>query len=238
MARKAWSWPSTTGWLASLAASACFRTVAAPGRGHRPDRGRATGQGPGAEYRPSHPVPRLSRTQGAAIAEHGASSGSVVVVDADRRSAGNGEPAELQPEPARSPARLHRAQPRRHRCVRARLHDQAVHRGRGAGERQVHRGHQGGHHAGADRDRHLPGQGHPQLRAARCHRHHHQVEHVGSIKLGREIDSEAHYDVLRRFGFGAITGSGFPGESPGVLPTTAAGARWRRRRCPTATACR
>jgi cell division protein FtsI (penicillin-binding protein 3) len=41
---------------------------------------------------------------------------------------------------------------------------------------------------------------------------------VGSIKLGREIDSEAHYDVLRRFGFGAITGSGFPGESPGVLP--------------------
>ncbi|GMU42546.1 MAG: penicillin-binding protein 2 [Xanthomonadales bacterium] len=41
---------------------------------------------------------------------------------------------------------------------------------------------------------------------------------VGSIKIGRELDSEAHYDVLRRFGFGAITGSGFPGESPGVLP--------------------
>ncbi len=41
---------------------------------------------------------------------------------------------------------------------------------------------------------------------------------VGAIKLARAVDSEAFYDVLRRFGFGAISGSGFPGESPGVLP--------------------
>ncbi|MCB1601411.1 MAG: penicillin-binding protein 2, partial [Xanthomonadales bacterium] len=34
---------------------------------------------------------------------------------------------------------------------------------------------------------------------------------VGAIKMARELDSEAFYDVLRRFGFGAITGSGFPG---------------------------
>ncbi|MCB1611214.1 MAG: penicillin-binding protein 2 [Lysobacterales bacterium] len=47
---------------------------------------------------------------------------------------------------------------------------------------------------------------------------------VGAIKMARELDSEAFYDVLRRFGFGAITGSGFPGESPGVLPDYR---RWR-----------
>jgi cell division protein FtsI (penicillin-binding protein 3) len=47
---------------------------------------------------------------------------------------------------------------------------------------------------------------------------------VGAIKLARSIDAEAHYDVLRRFGFGSISGSGFPGESPGVLPDYR---RWR-----------
>lgn len=47
---------------------------------------------------------------------------------------------------------------------------------------------------------------------------------VGAIKLARALDSEAFYDVLRRFGFGSITGSGFPGESPGVLPDYR---RWR-----------
>jgi cell division protein FtsI (penicillin-binding protein 3) len=47
---------------------------------------------------------------------------------------------------------------------------------------------------------------------------------VGAIKLARAVDSEALYDVLSRFGFGAITGSGFPGESPGVLPDYR---RWR-----------
>ncbi|MGE4073151.1 MAG: peptidoglycan D,D-transpeptidase FtsI family protein [Lysobacterales bacterium] len=47
---------------------------------------------------------------------------------------------------------------------------------------------------------------------------------VGAIKLARAIDVEAHYDLLRRFGFGSISGSGFPGESPGVLPDVR---RWR-----------
>lgn len=40
---------------------------------------------------------------------------------------------------------------------------------------------------------------------------------VGAIKLSMGMDGEQLYDVFHRFGFGEVTGSGFPGESAGVL---------------------
>jgi cell division protein FtsI (penicillin-binding protein 3) len=40
---------------------------------------------------------------------------------------------------------------------------------------------------------------------------------IGAAKLGLEMTSEHLYDVLRRFGYGDSTHSGFPGESSGVL---------------------
>ncbi|MCB1552928.1 MAG: penicillin-binding protein 2 [Xanthomonadales bacterium] len=40
---------------------------------------------------------------------------------------------------------------------------------------------------------------------------------VAAIKLAMDMPSEHLHDVLRRFGFGAATGSGFPGEAAGVL---------------------
>jgi cell division protein FtsI (penicillin-binding protein 3) len=47
---------------------------------------------------------------------------------------------------------------------------------------------------------------------------------VGAIKLAQLVPDDYLYDVFSRFGFGQITGSGFPGESPGVLPDFK---RWR-----------
>jgi cell division protein FtsI (penicillin-binding protein 3) len=41
---------------------------------------------------------------------------------------------------------------------------------------------------------------------------------VGAAKLSQQMSQEHMYDVLHRFGFGQATGSGFPGESAGVLP--------------------
>lgn len=41
---------------------------------------------------------------------------------------------------------------------------------------------------------------------------------IGAAKLGLGMSNEHFYDVLHRFGFGGSTGSGFPGESSGVLP--------------------
>ena len=40
---------------------------------------------------------------------------------------------------------------------------------------------------------------------------------IGAAKLGLDMTSEHLYDVLRRFGYGDSTHSGFPGESSGVL---------------------
>jgi cell division protein FtsI (penicillin-binding protein 3) len=40
---------------------------------------------------------------------------------------------------------------------------------------------------------------------------------IGAAKLGLNMTSEHLYDVLRRFGYGDSTHSGFPGESSGVL---------------------
>jgi cell division protein FtsI (penicillin-binding protein 3) len=41
---------------------------------------------------------------------------------------------------------------------------------------------------------------------------------VGAAKISQTLSSEHMYDVLHRFGFGEVTGCGFPGESPGFLP--------------------
>ena len=40
---------------------------------------------------------------------------------------------------------------------------------------------------------------------------------IGAAKVGLKVGPEAHFDTLRRFGFGAPTGSGFPEESAGLL---------------------
>ncbi len=40
---------------------------------------------------------------------------------------------------------------------------------------------------------------------------------VGAVMLAQLLASERHYDVLRRFGFGERTGSGFPEESAGII---------------------
>jgi cell division protein FtsI (penicillin-binding protein 3) len=41
---------------------------------------------------------------------------------------------------------------------------------------------------------------------------------VAATKIALELDNEHLYDVFHRFGFGQPTGSGFPGESIGALP--------------------
>lgn len=41
---------------------------------------------------------------------------------------------------------------------------------------------------------------------------------VGATKLALALEPAHLWDVLKRFGFGTVTGSGFPGESPGSLP--------------------
>ncbi len=47
---------------------------------------------------------------------------------------------------------------------------------------------------------------------------------VGISRLALTLDARHLWDVYQRFGFGQITGSGFPGESPGMLPEHG---RWR-----------
>ena len=41
---------------------------------------------------------------------------------------------------------------------------------------------------------------------------------VGAAKIGLTLTRDHLYDVDHRYGFGEVTGSGFPGESPGLLP--------------------
>ena len=48
---------------------------------------------------------------------------------------------------------------------------------------------------------------------------------VGVTKLALELESESMWDTYNRFGFGEATGTGFPGESAGVLRNYR---RWRR----------
>ncbi|WP_395794177.1 peptidoglycan D,D-transpeptidase FtsI family protein [Aquimonas sp.] len=40
---------------------------------------------------------------------------------------------------------------------------------------------------------------------------------IAAVKLALDMPNEHLHDVLRRFGFGELSGAGFPGESPGVL---------------------
>ncbi|MEE9607649.1 MAG: penicillin-binding protein [Myxococcota bacterium] len=40
---------------------------------------------------------------------------------------------------------------------------------------------------------------------------------IGAVKIAQALGPSAHFEMLRRFGFGAPTGSGFPDESAGVL---------------------
>lgn len=47
---------------------------------------------------------------------------------------------------------------------------------------------------------------------------------VGSVKIAQKLGPAAHYETLRRFGFGQRTGSGFPDESSGILRNYT---RWR-----------
>ena len=41
---------------------------------------------------------------------------------------------------------------------------------------------------------------------------------VGATKIALQLTNDHLYDVFHRFGFGEVSGCGFPGESPGVLP--------------------
>jgi cell division protein FtsI (penicillin-binding protein 3) len=41
---------------------------------------------------------------------------------------------------------------------------------------------------------------------------------VGAAKIAQSMTSDHMYDVFKRFGFGEVSGCGFPGESPGFLP--------------------
>jgi len=45
---------------------------------------------------------------------------------------------------------------------------------------------------------------------------------IGAAKIAETLSRDSLYDMLRRFGFGESTGSGFPGESPGLLPIASA----------------
>jgi cell division protein FtsI (penicillin-binding protein 3) len=47
---------------------------------------------------------------------------------------------------------------------------------------------------------------------------------IGAAKIAQSLNTMQMYDVFRDFGFGQSTGSGFPGESSGVLPV---GTDWR-----------
>ena len=47
---------------------------------------------------------------------------------------------------------------------------------------------------------------------------------VGAAKIALQLSSAQLSDALRRFGFAQVSGSGFPGESPGYLPDAS---RWR-----------
>lgn len=45
---------------------------------------------------------------------------------------------------------------------------------------------------------------------------------VGAAKIAATLTRDHMYDVFHRFGFGELTGCGFPGESPGLLPISKA----------------
>ncbi len=107
------------------------------GRGRREHPPGAPRTRPGAEPRPAHPVPGLSRAQ----ERHPRKSRACRLGGRDRhryrRGAGDGQPARLQPERPRAADAGDLSQSRGHGPVRARLEHQAVHRGGRAGLGQV-----------------------------------------------------------------------------------------------------
>ena len=111
----------------------------------------------------------------AAVQENEARGGSVVVLDiADRRSAGDGEPAGVQPERPRAVPAVALSQPRDQRLLRARLEHQAVRRRGRHEDRPLPRRHADRHRARHAARRHQDGQGQAQprhdRRDARCSR--------------------------------------------------------------------
>lgn len=48
-----------------------------------------------------------------------------------------------------------------------------------------------------------------------------ESSNVGAIQVGEKLNDKVLYAYLRKFGVGTNTGSGLPGESPGVLPNLA-----------------
>ena len=136
----------------------------------------------------------------------------------DRRSAGAGQLAVLQPERPQRPVRRAVAQPRDHRPLRARFDAQAVHRRHGARERQVPPGsiidaREGKLKIGRDtiRDSH---------RGARADDARAGVQHssnIGTAKIALSLPPEDHWRLLTAAGFGQSPKIGFPGAAAGRL---------------------
>ena len=61
----------------------------------------------------------------------------------------------------------------------------------------------------------------PSLDVAGILRH---SSNVGAVKIAQKLGPQLHFETLRRFGFGARSGSGFPDESSGILRNYK---RWR-----------
>ena len=71
-------------------------------RGHRATERAAPGTGPAHQHRPARPVPRVPRTQGGGAGQQGARRHDRGARHRHRRSAGDGQPAGLQPERPRA----------------------------------------------------------------------------------------------------------------------------------------
>ena len=164
----------------------------------------------------------------AAVLRHKAASGMAVMLDV-----ASGEVLAMVNQPTFNPndpqtdqASGPPPQPGRHRSVRARLHHQAVHRGRRPGAPQLRP---------APRDRHLPRlpARRPPYRARRA-----QLRRAGHGRRDPQVEQRRRgadrpvHDARRRcgrasprFGFGVPTSTGFPGEASGLLR---AAQSWRR----------
>ncbi len=157
----------------------------------------------------------------------------------DRRSAGDGQPAGVQPERPRAIPAFPLSQSRDQRLLRARLEHQAVHRRRRDGDRPLSRRHADRHLAGHDARRHQDGEGPQQPRHDRRDDGAREVEQ----RRRREdrADAQARADVARARPVRLRARHGF--RIPRRVrrassPATSTGARSARRRWRTATACR
>ena len=138
-----------------------------------------------------------------------------------RRSARPGESAVVQPERSRTAKTRFVSQSRHHRYFRARLERQALHHGGGAGIGTVSTGQRGGHIA----------PGYLKVGPKTFDRRGRQFgctvdlatilaksSNVGTAKVALSLKPEQIYQhALLRFGLGQLTGSGYPGESAGML---------------------